>query len=87
MLRARAPADPRRRGLRLRGTEHDRLTLYAAGFTASLAGWFVAAMFASVAYYWTLYLVVGLVIALRNIVQGDTPGQPVTVTQRRTGAR
>jgi putative inorganic carbon (HCO3(-)) transporter len=87
MLRARAPADPRRRGLRLRGTEHDRLTLYAAGFTASLAGWFVAAMFASVAYYWTLYLVVGLAIALRNIVQGDTPGQPVTVTQRRTGAR
>jgi hypothetical protein len=26
-------------------------------------------MFASVAYYWTLYLVLGLAIALRNITQ------------------
>ena len=27
----------------------------------------MAAMFASVAYYWTLYLVLGLAITLRNI--------------------
>jgi hypothetical protein len=45
--------------------------MYAAGFTASLAGWFVAALFASVAYYWTLYLVLGLALALRDIVQAE----------------
>jgi O-antigen ligase len=86
MLRARAPATPRRRRLRLPNTEHERLTLYAAGFTASLAGWFVAAMFASVAYYWTLYLVVGLAIALRDIVKNDAPGAEV-VTRRGAGVR
>ena len=49
--------------------------MYAAGFTASLAGWFVAALFASVAYYWTLYLVLGLAVALRDIVNADVQGQ------------
>jgi hypothetical protein len=34
---------------------------------ASLTGWVVAALFASVAYYWTLYLVLGLAITLRDI--------------------
>jgi putative inorganic carbon (HCO3(-)) transporter len=85
ILRARAPADPRRRRLRLplRGGEHERFTLYAAGFTASLAGWFVAAMFASVAYYWTLYLVVGLAIALRNIVANGAGAAPAVVAPPR----
>lgn len=87
MLRARAPAHPRRRGLRLRGGEHERLTLYAAGFTASLAGWIVAAMFASVAYYWTLYLVVGLAIALRDIVKNNAGLEPAPVTRRQVSRR
>jgi len=75
-LRARAPAArtrPQRRGPR---GEHERFTMYAAGFTASLAGWFVAALFASVAYYWTLYLVLGLAVALRDIVNADVQGPP-----------
>ena len=69
-LRARAPARRSRRGPTAQ-TEHERFTMYAAGFTASLAGWFVAALFASVAYYWTLYLVLGLALALRDIVQAE----------------
>jgi O-antigen ligase len=48
-------------------TRREPLELYAAGVLASLAGWLVAAMFASVAYYWTLYLVLGLAITLRDI--------------------
>lgn len=89
ILRARAPVETGRRSLRsrLRGGEHERFTLYAAGFTASLAGWFVAAMFASVAYYWTLYLVVGLAIALRNIVANGAGSQSAPPVPRRVGAR
>lgn len=56
--RARAPDARARR---------DPLELYAAAVIASLTGWLVAAMFASVAYYWTLYLVLGLAAALRDI--------------------
>ena len=45
----------------------DLLKLYAAAMTASLTGWLVAAMFASVAYYWTFYIVLGLAVAVRDI--------------------
>ena len=45
----------------------ERLQLYASAVLASLTGWVVAAMFASVAYYWTRYLVLGLAITLRDI--------------------
>ncbi|CAN5888812.1 hypothetical protein BH18ACI5_BH18ACI5_26990 [soil metagenome] len=84
-LRARAPT-ARLRLRRAAMGEHDRFTMYAAGFTASLAGWFIAALFASVAYYWTLYLVLGLALALRDIVARDVQDRhvaPVRVTGRR----
>ena len=57
--RARSPDTSRVR--------REPLELYAAALIASLTGWLVAAMFASVAYYWTLYLVLGLATALRNV--------------------
>lgn len=41
--------------------------MYAAAMVASLTGWFAAALFASVAYYWTFYLVLGLAVTLRDI--------------------
>ena len=47
--------------------QREPLELYAAAVLASLTGWLIAAMFASVAYYWTLYLVLSLAIALREI--------------------
>ena len=46
----------------------EPLEMYAAATLASLTGWLIAAMFASVAYYWTLYLVLTLAITLREIV-------------------
>ena len=49
--------------------ERDMMELYAAAMAASLTGWFMAAMFASVAYYWTFYIVLGLATAVREIVQ------------------
>jgi O-antigen ligase len=68
LRRARAPSrtrsSPRARGRR-------DLELYAVALVASMTGWMVAAMFASVAYYWTLYLVLGLAVSLRNIVKDE----------------
>jgi O-antigen ligase len=52
----------------------ESLELYAAAVLASLTGWVVAAMFASVAYYWTLYLVLGLAITLRDITLREAGG-------------
>ena len=40
--------------------------MHVAALLASLTGWLIAGMFASVAYYWTLYLVLSLAITLRR---------------------
>jgi O-antigen ligase len=63
--RARAP-DPAR---------HDRevMEMDSAAMAASLTGWFVAAMFASVAYYWTFYIVLGLATSVRDVVRQELP--------------
>lgn len=71
----------------LETAEHARLTLYAGALSASLAGWFMAALFASVAYYWTLYLVLGLAVALRDITRGGAVPVPVTRARPRTAPR
>ncbi len=46
--------------------EHDLLTLHAAALWAALAGWFVCALFASVAYHWTFYYLLALATAPRE---------------------
>ena len=64
----------------------EPLELYAAAVLASLTGWLMAAMFASVAYYWTLYLVLGLAISLREITRreiGGSAGIPSASAGRR----
>ena len=78
--RSREPAEVRAR--------FDRLHLYASAVLASLAGWLVAAMFASVAYYWTLYLVLGLAITLRDITRREVGeiGEPARVVRRAEAA-
>ena len=43
------------------------LELSGAMVVASMTGWFVAALFASVAYYWTLYLVLGIAAGVREV--------------------
>jgi O-antigen ligase len=57
------------------GTRARReLQLFGAALVASLTGWFAAAMFASVAYYWTFYLVLGLATTFSEITVRDARG-------------
>jgi O-antigen ligase len=52
-------------------TDGDRQYLYghAVAMTAGLAGWFVCAMFASVAYNWTFYYLLALTVAARELTR------------------
>jgi O-antigen ligase len=50
------------------------LELFGAALVASLTGWFAAAMFASVAYYWTFYLILGLATTFSDITVRDAEG-------------
>lgn len=45
---------------------HDLLAMHAAALSAALAGWFVCALFASVAYHWTFYYLLALAVAPRE---------------------
>jgi hypothetical protein len=45
----------------------DALGQHTVGMTAGLVGWFVCAMFASVAYSWTFYYVLALLVAGREL--------------------
>ena len=51
--------------------EHERMFLqtHAAAMIASLVGWFVCAMFLSVIFNWTIYYLLGLSIATREVVR------------------
>jgi O-antigen ligase len=64
--RPRAP-DP----LRLTMSDVDRQSLYAyaAAMTAGLVGWFTCALFASVAYSWTFYYLLALIVAARELAR------------------
>ncbi len=72
---ARRLLRPRRRGapdpLARTLTEDDRRALYAyaTALTAGLVGWFVCAMFASVAYSWTFYYLLALLVATRDLAR------------------
>src|SRR6185503_19555682 len=65
---------PRRRRtvdhLRLTMSDSDRrwLHAYVSAMAAGLIGWFVCAMFASVAFSWTFYYVLALIVATRDLV-------------------
>jgi len=64
------------RRLKAPDSEHDdantlgELTL---GLTAGLIGWFVCAMFASVAYNWTFYYLLALIVAARELARDRLP--------------
>ena len=68
-------AKPRKRStpdtLKLVMTDEDRRTLYAhtAAMSAGLVGWFVCSQFASVAYSWTFYYLLALIVAARELVR------------------
>ena len=48
--------------------ERSFLEVHSMAMLASLAGWFVCALFASVAYHWTLYYLLGLAVAPRELL-------------------
>jgi hypothetical protein len=50
-------------------SDDDRSALYAysAGMTAGLVGWFVCSQFGSVAYSWTFYYLLALIVATREL--------------------
>ena len=48
--------------------EAAQLEAHGAAITAALAGWFVCALFASVAYHWTFYYLLALAAAPREIL-------------------
>jgi hypothetical protein len=45
------------------------LQTHGAAMVASLTGWFVCALFASVAFNWTFYYVLGLSVTARDVVR------------------
>ena len=57
--------------LRLVMTDADRRSLYAytAAMTAGLIGWFTCALFASVAFNWTFYYLLALIVAARELTR------------------
>ena len=70
LLRSLAPdRKPSRTGAELPALdpdEHALLSLHAAALSAAFAGWFVCALFASVAYHWTFYYLLALATAPRE---------------------
>jgi O-antigen ligase len=78
---------PHRRGrtsaAALAPPDYDVLTMHAAALSASLAGWFVCAMFASVAYHWTFYYLLALAVAPRDYLLARTSA---ALTGRRAAA-
>ena len=66
-------APPRKRGrpdlMAAAMSDHERRELQTIGvaLTAGLAGWFVCSLFASVAYNWTFYYLLALVVSAREM--------------------
>jgi O-antigen ligase len=68
--------------------EREFLTTHAEMLSAALAGWFVCALFASVAYHWTFYYLLALAVVPRDYLRariGDARLQTRAVAGR-TGA-
>lgn len=53
--------------------EAERFDAHAGALAAALAGWFVCALFASVAYSWTFYYLLGLAAAPRELLLDRLP--------------
>jgi hypothetical protein len=81
--------------------DRQSLYAYAAAMTAGLVGWFTCALFASVAYSWTFYYVLALIVAAREIARrrlaagrelkarngpADRGSLPRSYTERAAGA-
>jgi O-antigen ligase len=68
----------------------DRQMLYAytAAMTAGLVGWFVCALFASVAYSWTFYYLLALIVAARELARARlTAARAIADTANKAAVR
>jgi O-antigen ligase len=65
----------RRGAVRNRERDDDARALgeHMLGLSAGLVGWFVCAMFASVAYNWTFYYLLALIVAARELARDRLP--------------
>jgi putative inorganic carbon (HCO3(-)) transporter len=69
--------------------ERELLTAHAEALSAALAGWFVCALFASVAYHWTFYYLLALATVPRDYLRarlGDARLQPRAIAGRTQAA-
>jgi O-antigen ligase len=71
----RSGSSPRRGGVApaMSPAERAILDAHSAAIAASLAGWFVCAFFASVAYNWTFYYLLALAATPRDILLARLP--------------
>jgi O-antigen ligase len=60
--------DPEASASALAPAEEASLQAHAAAISAAMAGWFVCALFASVAYHWTFYYLLALALAPREVL-------------------
>lgn len=56
-------------------SDAQQLELHAAALAAALGGWFVCALFASVAYHWTFYYLLALAAAPRELLADRVPSR------------
>lgn len=61
--------DPDRALIPFQRSERETLELFVAAVGIALAGWFVCAQFASIAYNWTFYYILALTIVPREIIR------------------
>jgi O-antigen ligase len=79
----RQVTDPRRP--RMTPLEADGIGAHSAMMRAAMVGWFICALFASVAYGWTFYYLLALAVAPREILVDRLHG--VRATRRARGRR
>ncbi len=72
---------------RLTPSEEDFFETHSTAMAASVAGWFICALFASVAYNWTFYYVLALAAAPRDIMLSRLAVSRAAHRQRAAAAR
>jgi O-antigen ligase len=80
--------------IRLAPSEYEFLEAHTAAMFAAVAGWFVCALFASVAYNWTFYYLLALaaaprdlLLARRDVARATSRARRATATSRLEVAR
>jgi O-antigen ligase len=78
----------------LSDSERESLYAHTVGMSAGLVGWFVCSLFASVAYTWTFYYVLALIVAGRELTRYRLSAglamlteKPIDVPAARTSRR